>query len=93
MAFALGQLFGFAILIAVIVGVIRTISRRDLTLREKVLGKSKQPAASATMSGMPSSQPGWYADPSGRSEFRWFDGSRWTDQVVVGGQQRREGTQ
>ena len=22
--------------------------------------------------------PGWYADPSGRQEMRWWDGYRWT---------------
>lgn len=25
--------------------------------------------------------PGWYPDPMGRHEYRWFDGSTWTDQV------------
>jgi hypothetical protein len=28
---------------------------------------------------------GWHPDPSGRFEFRWWDGGRWTDQVSVGG--------
>ncbi|WP_426571044.1 phospholipid scramblase-related protein [Aquihabitans sp. McL0605] len=26
-------------------------------------------------------QPNWYPDPMGRHEYRWFDGSIWTDQV------------
>ncbi len=25
--------------------------------------------------------PGWHADPSGQSQFRWWDGVRWTDQT------------
>ena len=31
--------------------------------------------------------PGWYPDPSGRFEFRWFDGSSWTAAVSRGGVQ------
>lgn len=34
---------------------------------------------------MSAPQPGWYADPSRSAELRWWDGSRWTDQVVRGG--------
>ena len=25
--------------------------------------------------------PNWYPDPMGRHEYRWFDGTQWTDQV------------
>ena len=25
--------------------------------------------------------PNWYPDPMGRHEYRWYDGSQWTDQV------------
>jgi uncharacterized protein YxjI len=28
---------------------------------------------------------GWYPDPFGRHELRWFDGRQWTDQVNTGG--------
>jgi uncharacterized protein YxjI len=31
--------------------------------------------------------PGWYADPFGRHEHRWFDGMQWTDQVSSHGKQ------
>ncbi len=34
----------------------------------------------------PSEQPGWYADPAGVWEYRWYDGSVWTDQVSRQGQ-------
>jgi Protein of unknown function (DUF2510) len=29
-------------------------------------------------------QPGWYPDPTGRHENRWWDGIDWTDQVADG---------
>jgi hypothetical protein len=28
---------------------------------------------------------GWYADPAGRHEHRWWDGATWTDHVADGG--------
>jgi thiol-disulfide isomerase/thioredoxin len=31
--------------------------------------------------------PGWYPDPSGRFEFRWFDGQAWSAAVSRGGVQ------
>jgi len=31
---------------------------------------------------MTSPQPGWYADPVGAHDLRWWDGGRWTDAVV-----------
>jgi hypothetical protein len=37
------------------------------------------PAASA------SAAPGWYADPSGSHEMRYFDGNRWSEHVSNGG--------
>lgn len=40
-AFQFGQLIGAAILVLVIIGVVRTLTRSDLTLREKILGESK----------------------------------------------------
>ena len=30
---------------------------------------------------------GWYADPSGRYELRYWDGNQWTEHVSRGGQQ------
>lgn len=30
---------------------------------------------------------GWYADPSGRYELRYWDGAAWTEHVARGGQQ------
>jgi len=33
---------------------------------------------------------GWYADPSGRHELRYWDGTRWTEYVSDGGTQSTE---
>jgi len=41
------------------------------------------PAATST----PSVPPGWYADPAGRYELRYWDGSAWTEHVSRAGQQ------
>ncbi len=42
------------------------------------------------MSNPGGSPAGWYPDPYGRAEQRWFDGSVWTPNVVRGGQQAVE---
>jgi hypothetical protein len=34
-----------------------------------------------------STPPGWYPDPMGRHEYRWWDGGAWTDGVASGGRQ------
>ena len=41
-------------------------------------------------SGQPAA--GWYADPSGRSELRYWDGAQWTEHVSTAGQQSVSGT-
>jgi uncharacterized protein YxjI len=35
----------------------------------------------------PSVLPGWYPDPAGRHEYRYWDGALWTDQVASHGRQ------
>jgi hypothetical protein len=42
-----------------------------------------QPAAAAT----PAVPAGWYADPAGRFELRYWDGGTWTEHVSRAGQQ------
>lgn len=37
--------------------------------------------------------PGWYRDPSGLWEVRWFDGVSWSDQVATGGSPGTEALQ
>ena len=41
-------------------------------------------AAAAAASAAPA---GWYADPSGRYELRYWDGNQWTEHVSRAGQQ------
>ena len=40
--------------------------------------------AAAAASAAPA---GWYADPSGRYELRYWDGNQWTEHVSRAGQQ------
>lgn len=44
---------------------------------------SYQPAAAST----PAVPAGWYADPAGRFDLRYWDGSAWTEHVSRAGQQ------
>ena len=37
----------------------------------------------------PKPEAGWYADPGGTFEQRYWDGTRWTDEVMTGGRQSR----
>jgi hypothetical protein len=37
----------------------------------------------------PKAEAGWYADPAQRFEQRYWDGTRWTDDVMTGGQPSR----
>jgi DNA polymerase-3 subunit epsilon len=39
---------------------------------------------------MTTSSPGWYGDPSGRHQLRYFDGARWTEYVADNGVQARD---
>lgn len=52
---------------------------------------SYQPAAQPAAQAAPPANSGvpanWYADPSGRFELRYWDGSQWTEHVSRGGQQ------
>jgi hypothetical protein len=76
--------------VAGVVGAVGTLLSilvvRDITARQEVL-QAREPApterpvarryaAPTTVDG-----PGWYADPSGRFEHRYWDGSAWTEHV------------
>ena len=49
----------------------------------RAAGAAYQPAAQAA----PAVPAGWYADPAGRFELRYWDGSTWTEHVSRAGQQ------
>lgn len=40
----------------------------------------------------PTVPPAWHADPHGRHQYRWWDGTRWTDQVADDGTQSTDPT-
>jgi hypothetical protein len=46
--------------------------------------------AKSSISAVPRTAAGWYPDPSGRAEHRWFDGERWTHDIVIAGVQQRD---
>lgn len=43
-------------------------------------------AATTEQAAAPVAPAGWYADPAGRFEFRWWDGAAWTPTVARHGQ-------
>lgn len=43
--------------------------------------------AAAASSSVPQVPAGWYADPAGRYELRYWDGAQWTEHVARGGTQ------
>ena len=51
-----------------------------------VAAAASRPAASSP-SSTSNAPAAWYADPSGRYELRYWDGSEWTEHVARGGQQ------
>jgi hypothetical protein len=50
-------------------------------------GSSQQQQQAAAATSTPSVPAGWYADPAGRFELRYWDGTAWTEHVSRGGQQ------
>jgi len=51
---------------------------------QPVVQPAAQPAAQAAAPAVPA---GWYADPAGRFELRYWDGGTWTEHVSRAGQQ------
>ncbi len=45
------------------------------------------PAADPAPAATPAIPAGWYADPAGRYELRYWDGAQWTEHVSRAGQQ------
>jgi hypothetical protein len=48
---------------------------------------SYQPGGAQPTAATPSVPAGWYADPAGRFELRYWDGGTWTEHVSRAGQQ------
>ena len=57
------------------------VRRRDALARlgQNQLRVARTPAWATAAAPPP--PPGWYADPSGRPQWRWWSGDRWTDDL------------
>lgn len=60
------------------------VSEPEPAVSEPAVSEPAVVAAPAAESAVPA---GWYADPSGRFELRYWDGSAWTEHVSRAGQQ------
>ena len=54
---------------------------------KRPLQKSREHPTTASATNVPKVPAAWYADPSGRYELRYWDGTEWTEHVARGGQQ------
>jgi hypothetical protein len=52
--------------------------------------RTSLPAAAAPLADVATVPAGWKADPSGRHQFRYWDGFAWTENVADAGQQSRD---
>ena len=79
-----------------VVSIVTTFDGRYCAFLRRQSGSSGAAVAAATTSVRPATSApsstanapaAWYADPSGRYEMRYWDGSEWTEHVARGGQQ------
>lgn len=66
------------------------VPTEDVSTGEVTAGAATEASATdaSTASGAAGAAPaGWYADPSGRFELRYWDGGQWTEHVSRAGQQ------
>ncbi len=59
----------------------------DTTSYQPAAQQTYQPAAQPAAAATPAVPAGWYADPAGRFELRYWDGNTWTEHVSRAGQQ------
>ena len=59
----------------------------DLAAQVSEPETQSEPAAEAAAAAESAVPAGWYADPSGRFELRYWDGTAWTEHVSRAGQQ------
>jgi hypothetical protein len=65
--------------------VVREITARQEALQERDPAPTERPVARAFSAPTTVDGPGWYADPGGRYDHRYWDGSAWTEHVSRGG--------
>ena len=76
-----------------VVNIVTTFDGRYCAFLRRPVSGSTQQALQSAGSSPPQPAPAgaapaaWYADPSGRFEFRYWDGKEWTEHVARGGQQ------
>lgn len=70
--------------IILIVGVVVRGTRRN-----EAAGAANQPGSTSAVKH-PGPPSGWFPDPSGRNDQRYWDGAVWTDAVVSGGEARTD---
>jgi len=73
-----------------VVSIVTTFDGRYCAFLRRTAGQaaSHQSTLTTTSTTSNSKVPAaWYADPSGRYELRYWDGSEWTEHVARGGQQ------
>ena len=60
-------------------------SQPSPTQAPPVQPEAQVPAPQEAPPTSPHSPPAWHPDPSGRFEYRWWDGHQWTSQVATDG--------
>lgn len=79
-----------------VVSIVTTFDGRYCAFLRKPTGGGAKAAVASTPAvattaassvGSSNAPAAWYADPSGRYELRYWDGSEWTEHVARGGQQ------
>ena len=78
-----------------VVSIVTTFDGRYCAFLRRPTGSTRSAAATvapqatsvAASSATTNAPAAWYADPSGRFELRYWDGSEWTEHVARGGQQ------
>ncbi len=65
--------------------VVREITSRQEALQARDPAPTERPVPRAFVAPTTVNGPGWYPDPSGRFDHRYFDGTTWTEHVSRGG--------
>ena len=68
-------------------GVQPTVTITPMSTYEPAVTAAPAAAAATPAAAAPAVPAGWYADPAGRFELRYWDGSTWTEHVSRAGQQ------
>lgn len=84
------RLFGMGPIELVVCGVLLIFVVAAVVVVVVVVAGGKKKQSETPESGGPGAQGGWFADPTGRHESRYWDGSRWTQNVSDNGVQAQD---